>query len=163
MSRTSPLSLVIATLVGAIIGFGVDAFLVGRGGSVYLVPWEFATLLAALAVITVVLGIGVRRSLQPKSRWRELRPRAVDVLRFVKTMAVAGAFEAGYLAGFLVYMLSRPIVPDYAVPSAVGTVIAAVMLVIAALVAERLCELPPPTDPDADASSGSGAPHSEPA
>lgn len=163
MRRTSPIALLVAALIGAVAGFVLDTVLVGRGGSVYLVPWEFAALLVAVAGVTIVLGVGVRRSLEPTSRWRELRARAVDVLRFIKTMAIAGAFETGYIAGFLVYMLSRPIVPDYAVPSTVASIVAGFLVVVAALIAERLCELPPPTDPDAAKTTGPTAPQGEPA
>lgn len=161
MKRTSPLLLVLVAVGGAPVGFVLDFVLVSNGGSVYAVPWSFTTTLVAFALLTVGLGFGVRRSLTPRSAFRELRGSAVTILRAVKAMAVAGAFEAGYLVGFIVFMLTRPVVPEFAVPPAIGGSIASVVLVVAALVAERFCEVPP-TDSDAD-SSGDSATENEPA
>ncbi|MEY4458645.1 MAG: hypothetical protein RIS25_1238 [Actinomycetota bacterium] len=151
MKRTRPLVLILAALVGAPVGYVLDHILVSNGGSVYAVPWSFTATLAMFAVVIVVLGFGVRRSLTPGSVFRELRGSAVTVLRAAKAMAVAGAFEVGYLTGFVVFMLTRPVVPEFAVPPAVGGAVASVLVVIAALIAERFCEVPP-TDSDTDTS-----------
>lgn len=161
MKRTSPLLVAIVAAFGAPIGFVLDFVLVSNGGSVYAVPWSFTVTLIAVAVVTVGLGVGVRRSLTPRSAFRELRGSAVSILRAVKAIAVAGAFEAGYLLGFVVFMLTRPVVPEFAVPPAIAGTVASVVLVVAAIIAERFCEVPP-TDSDTDG-SGSTAPGTEPA
>ncbi|MFM6967572.1 MAG: DUF3180 domain-containing protein [Microbacteriaceae bacterium] len=154
MKRTRPLVLILAAVVGAPVGYLLDHILVSNGGSVYAVPWSFTATLVVFAVLIVVLGYGVRRSLTPRSVFRELRGSAVTVLRAAKAMAVAGSFEVGYLTGFVVFMLTRPVVPEFAVPPAVGGAVASLIVVIAALIAERFCEVPP-TDSDSETSPGS--------
>ncbi|MEY5017259.1 MAG: hypothetical protein RL431_308 [Actinomycetota bacterium] len=153
MTRTRPLVLVLTALVGAPVGYLLDHVLVSNGGSVYAVPWSFTATLVLFAVVIAVLGFGVRRSLTPGSAFRELRGSAVTVLRAAKAMAIAGSFEVGYLVGFLVFMITRPVVPEFAVPPAAGGAIASVLVVIAALIAERFCEVPP-ADSETDSSHG---------
>jgi hypothetical protein len=77
------------------------------------------------------------------------------------TLAMAssllGAMVAGFGAGLLVFLLSRPVTPQVgSVVAMAGLVASALALVIAALVAEQFCALPKdpddrqPDDPAAD-------------
>lgn len=55
----------------------------------------------------------------------------------------------GATLGLLVFVISRPVVVEAVIPSNIGGVVASLVLVIAALVAESWCVLPP-QDPDGE-------------
>ncbi len=146
MTRTRPLPLVIAVLAGIIATYLMNVVLAMRGLAVLVAPVSLAVALALIAILLVAFAWPVRRAAKGERRIDPFFATRVVVL--AKASALAGALLAGAAAGILFYLLSRAVVPLGSSVTAGATVVAAVALVIAALVAEHWCSLPPdePTD-----------------
>ncbi len=141
MTRTRPLALIIAALVGAAAAFGLDALLAMRGVAVLVPPVSLAVALVLIGVVVLALAWPVRRAAKGE---RRIDPfYALRAVVLAKASALAGALLAGGAAGILLYLLTRAVVPLGSTLAAGGTVVAAVLLVVAALVAEHWCALPP--------------------
>lgn len=143
MKRTNPLVLIGLTPFGFAVGFFLDWALVVRGFSAIRVPWSLALTTLVLTGIVLALGARVRWATQPKPGRRIDSTLAVQILILAKASSVGGALMAGALAGILTYTLTRPVIAAELVPSAVGALIASIVLVVGALIAERLCRIPP--------------------
>lgn len=149
MSRTRPAALIVAALIGMAAGFGIDTALAMRGLAVIVPPISLAVALVLIAVVVLALAWPVRRAAKGE---RRIDPfYALRAVVLAKSSAVAGALLAGASMGILIYLLTRAVVPLGSTLAAGGTVAAAVVLVIAALVAEHWCALPPdePTEESA--------------
>lgn len=146
MTRTRPLPLLIAVLAGVIATYLMNVVLAMRGLAVLVAPVSLAVALALIAILLVAFAWPVRRAAKGERRIDPFFATRVVVL--AKASALAGALLAGAAAGILLYLLSRAVVPLGSSLTAGATVVAAVALVIAALVAEHWCSLPPdePTD-----------------
>lgn len=143
MKRTNPLVLVGLTPFGFAVGFFVDWALVVRGFSAIRVPWSLSITVVVLTAIVIAMGARVRWATQPKPGRRIDATLAVQILILAKASSVGGALMFGGVAGILTYTLTRPVVSAELVPSAVGGIIASLVLVVGALIAERLCRIPP--------------------
>ena len=146
MTRTRPLPLLIAVLAGVIANYLMNVGLAMRGLAVLVAPVSLAVALALIAILLVAFAWPVRRAAKGERRIDPFFATRVVVL--AKASALAGALLAGAAAGILFYLLSRAVVPLGSSLTAGATVVSAVALVIAALVAEHWCSLPPdePTD-----------------
>lgn len=146
MSRTRPLPLVIAALAGLAALYLANIVLAMRGVAVLVPPVSLAVALALIAVLLVAFAWPVRSAAKGERRIDPFFATRVVVL--AKASALAGALLAGAAAGILFYLLSRAVVPLGSSLTAGATLVAAVALVAAALVAEHWCSLPPdePTD-----------------
>ena len=149
MKKTNPLFLVGLTPFGFGVGFGVDWVLVTTGRTAIPVPWTLSICLVLIGVAIVALGARVRAAVKP-GKGRRIDPiAAVTIVQLAKASAVGGALMFGATVGLLAFVTSRPVVVDTVIPSNMGGVVAALILVILALVAERMCVLPP-QDPDGE-------------
>ncbi|MFN4001639.1 DUF3180 family protein [Microcella sp.] len=141
MTRTRPLALIVAALVGAAAAFALDSLLAMRGVAVLVPPVSLAVALVLIGVVVLALAWPVRRAAKGE---RRIDPfYALRAVVLAKASALAGALLAGGAAGILLYLLTRAVVPLGSTLAAGGTVVAAVLLVVAALVAEHWCALPP--------------------
>lgn len=146
MSRTRPLSLLVAVLVGAVALYGMNILLAMRGVAVLVPPVSLAVALFLIGVMLVALAWPVRKAATGE---RPIDPFfATRVVVLAKASALAGALLAGAAAGILIYLLSRLVVPLGSSLTAGATLVAAVALVAAALVAEHWCSLPPDEQTD---------------
>jgi hypothetical protein len=143
MKRTNPIALLGLTPFGFAVGFFADWAIVVRGGSAIRVPWTLTVTTLVLTAIVLALGARVRWATQPKPGRRIDPVLAVQILTFAKASSVGGALMIGGVVGILVYTLTRPVVAAELIPGAVGGLIASLVLVIGALIAERLCRIPP--------------------
>ena len=143
MKRTNPLVLLGLTPFGFAAGFLVDWALVARGMSAIRVPWSLSITVVVLTGIVLAMGARVRWATQPKPGRRIDPILAVQILTLAKASSVGGAIMFGGVAGVLVFTLTRPVVTTDLVPSAVAGIVAALVLIIGALIAERLCRIPP--------------------
>lgn len=146
MSRTRPLPLLISALVGIAALYLVNVVLAMRGLVVLVPPASLAVALALIAVLLIALAWPIRSAAKGERRIDPFFATRVVVL--AKASALAGALLAGAAAGILLYLLSRAVVPLGSSLTAGATLVAAVALAAAALVAEQWCSLPPdePTD-----------------
>jgi hypothetical protein len=142
--HTRPATVVLFGLVGAIAGFVLEVALAAAGQPVMIPPYTLAVTLVAAAVIVVVLAVPIRRAIRGTSATRINPFRAMRVVVLAKASSLVGALIAGFSAGVLVFLLTRPVVADVGSlwPGIVAALAGAVLLV-AGLVAERLCTLPP--------------------
>lgn len=148
MTRTRPLTLVIAALVGVASAYGLDSLLALRGFAVVVPPVSLAIALVLIGGVLVALAWPVRRAAAGE---RRIDPfYALRVVVLAKSSAVAGALLAGASAGILLYLVTRAVVPLGSSLAAGGTAVAAVLLLVAGLVAEHWCALPP-DDPTEEA------------
>ena len=149
MTRTRPAALLLAAIVGLALAFAVDTVLAMRGLAVLVPPVSLAIALVLIGVVVLALAWPVRRAASGERRIDPFYATRAVVL--AKASALAGALLAGGAAGILIYLLTRAVVPLGSTLTAGGTVVAAVLLVTAALVAEHWCALPPdePTEESA--------------
>lgn len=143
MKRTNLFALLGLTPFGFAAGFFTDWAIVVRGGAAIRVPWTLSVTVIVLTAIVLALGARVRWATQPEPGRRIDPILAFQILTFAKACAVGGALMLGGVAGVLVYTLTRPVVSAELVPSAIGGIVASLILVVGALIAERLCRIPP--------------------
>ena len=149
MKRTNPWFLLGLTPLGFGVGFGLDWALVSRGGTAIPVPWTLSVSLVLIGIAVVALGTRVRRAVHPE-RSRRIDPiAAVTIVQLAKASATGGALMVGAMVGLLAFVTSRPVVIETVIPSNIGGVVAALILVVLAFVAESMCVLPP-QDPDGE-------------
>ncbi|WP_217181663.1 DUF3180 domain-containing protein [Streptomyces sp. AC495_CC817] len=156
MRRTSAGVLVVLALLGAGVGFLVDQVLTATGRATFTPSLLLPVLLLIIAAAAIGLAWPVRRSVRTGVRIDPFR--ATRAVTLARASSLFGAIMAGFGAGLLAFLLSRPVAPQVGSTVAMIALIAsAVVLVIAALVAEQLCTLPKdpddsePPDPDPSA------------
>ncbi|PRB09655.1 hypothetical protein CQ047_10260 [Microbacterium sp. MYb72] len=145
MRRTSAGVLVVLALVGAGAGFLVDQLLTAMGRVTFTPSLLLPVLLVIVGAAALALAWPVRRSVRTGVRIDPFR--ATRAVTLARASSLLGAIMAGFGAGLLVFLLSRPIDPQVGSTVAMIALIAsAVVLVIASLIAEQFCTLP--KDPD---------------
>ena len=141
MTRTQPTPLLLAALVGMLLGFALDSLLATRGLAVIVPPVSLAVALVLIAAVVLAMAWPVRSA---ASGEKAIDPFfATRVVVLAKASALGGALLAGSAAGIVIYLMSRAVVPLGSTLIAGATVAAAGVLVIASLVAEHWCSLPP--------------------
>jgi hypothetical protein len=116
-------------------------------------PWTAVPGLILLAIGEFGLGRNIGPRLHGKPSAKPIQPMAVPrVVALAKASSAAGAAIAGLALGFLVYtipLLDKP-VPGHDALASAATMLAAIVLVLAALYLERACRAPEPPDDDSD-------------
>lgn len=141
MNRTGVGVLVAAFVVGAIVGFGVDQLLTGAGRSTFTPSLLLPVLLILLGAADILFAIPIRRAITGADPNPVDPFRAVRVVMLAKASSIVGATVAGVAAGLLTFLLTRPVAPVGSVVAVVATLIAGLLLLAAALVAEHLCTI----------------------
>jgi len=145
MKRTSAGVLVLLALIGAGAGFVLDQVLTSTGRATFTPSLLLPVLLVIIGAASLALAWPVRNSVRTGIRIDPFR--AMRAVTLARASSLFGAIMAGFGAGLLVFLLTRPIAPQVGSTVAMIALIAsAVVLVIAALVAEQFCTLP--KDPD---------------
>jgi len=145
VKRTSIGVLAVLALLSAGAGFGFDQLLTATGRATFVPSVFLPILLALLAVVVLGLAWPVRRSVRGGTRIDPFR--ALRAATLARASSLLGAILAGFGAGLLVFLATRP------VPAQVGSTVAmaalivgALVLISAALVAEQFCTLPKDSD-----------------
>jgi hypothetical protein len=145
MRRTSVGLLVVLTLIAGGGGFLLDHLLTAAGRVTFTPSLLLPVLLLLIAAASLGVAWPVRRSVRSGVRIDPFR--ALRAATLARASSLLGAIMAGFGAGLLVFLLSRPVVPQVGSTVAMLALIgSAIVLVIAALVAEQFCTLP--KDPD---------------
>lgn len=148
MKRTGPLPLIGLGFGGAVVGFLLQLWLASAGMATLSPPVTVPITLVVVAAVVLAAAIPIHRAVRAQQRGLVNPFRAMRVVVLAKASSLAGSLVAGIGLGFVVYSLSRPILPGVAALwLAVGTAVAGIVLLIAGLVAEQLCSLPP-DDPE---------------
>ena len=149
--RTLPLSrLALVAAVVGVLAWSALSMLEGRGGVPVRVPWTAPAGMLVIAAAVVAAGWPVRR-------WtRGDRSRRLDGLRAARALVLAraSAYSGAALAGLYLAQVVLA-APDLDVEArrerffvAVAAVLASLVMVVAGLVVERWCKLPPPDEED---------------
>ena len=160
MKRTS-FGLVIALIaVAAVVGYLIELALVTNGSHAFAPPISVPLTLTAIAVVVVALASPVRRKVTGKRKARLDPFYAVRVAVLAKSSALTGALLTGFGGGIIVHTVSLPIVNGDLLGRGIAQTVGAALLLIAGLVAERLCTLPPDdTAPESPPGSTAGGSH----
>lgn len=145
MKRTSIGVLLVLALLAAAAGFLLDHVLTSMGRATFTPSLLLPVLLLLIAAACLGVAWPVRTSVRSGIRIDPFR--ATRAVTLARASSLVGAIMAGLGAGLLVFLLSRPIDPPVGSTVAMLALIgSAVVLVVAALVAEQFCTLP--KDPD---------------
>ncbi|MEL0625864.1 DUF3180 domain-containing protein [Salinibacterium amurskyense] len=147
VARTSALHLVTIAAAGAAVGWLLEVLLTASGNPIVLPSIALAVSLFLIAVIVVVLAVPIYRSSRGLRKERVNPFFALRVVVLAKASSFAGALLGGATLAIAFYLLSRTITPSSgAVATSFVVSGGAVVLLIAGLVAERLCTIPPDDD-----------------
>lgn len=147
MKRTGPAPLLALAAAGVIIGYLLDLALASAGRPVFVPPATLAVALVLIGAVILALAWPVRRAVKDDTVNRIDPFYATRVVVLAKASSLAGALLGGMGLGIVLYLLSRAVVPGVgSVLLAGSTAVGAVVLMVAALVAERMCALPPIDD-----------------
>lgn len=152
MSRTRPLVVVLTWLAAAAAAFTADATLAGMGRPVLFVPATVGVVLAVMGAVLLAAAWPVRQAVRDRKRRVGFR-HATRVLGFAKASSVLAGLAGGWTTGVLLFLLSRPVISGTTLVMALVAIGGAVVLLIAALVAESWCMLPPDDEAPASAAS----------
>ena len=149
MKRTRISSLLGLALVGAVAGFLIDLAIASAGRPVLIPLLTVPLTLVVVAALVIGFAIPIHRATKGTLR-RPIDPfRAMRVVVLAKASSLVGALLLGASGGVLVYLLSRPVVPSLgSVWQDVAAIVGAIVLLVAGLVAEHLCTIPPTDDDD---------------
>ncbi|MFJ4224039.1 DUF3180 domain-containing protein [Microbacterium sp. NPDC089695] len=145
MRRTSIGLLVVLALLAGGAGFVLDHVLTAAGRVTFTPSLLLPLLLLLIGAASLSVAWPVRTSVRSGIRIDPFR--ATRAVTLARASSLLGAIMAGFGAGLLVFLLSRPIDPPVGSTVAMLALIgSAVVLVVAALIAEQFCTLP--KDPD---------------
>jgi hypothetical protein len=159
VTKTRPSTLVALFLFGAGAGWIIETVLVASGRPTLIPPFTLGAVLALLGVFIVLLALPVYRVVR-KSPGARVDPfYATRVVLLAKASSLAGSLVSGLSTGALIYLLTRSVSPAVgSVAMSISTLVGAVVLLIGALIAEKMCTLPPEDDDSRDAAVGPAQP-----
>jgi DMSO reductase anchor subunit len=157
MKRTGAGILIIALVVGAVVGFVLDTMLTSMGRATFTPAASLPTILALLGVVIVVLAVPVFRASRGRSARRIDPFRALRIAMLAKASSLVGAAALGFALGLLGFLATRPVTPSIgSMGSIIATLVCAVLLVVAGLVAEQLCTIRKDDDDDTPGNTPAG-------
>ncbi|MGA0847639.1 MAG: DUF3180 domain-containing protein [Pontimonas sp.] len=158
MTQTTPIALLMGAVIGGVVGWAGQWILVVTGNPALTPPITWGVALAALGALTLALAWPIRSHVRAEKSRGPLDPfYATRVVLLAKAGALAGSALAGVGLGFLVFFASRPVISSPALWQAVAALAGAIVLAVAALIAERWCTLPP----DSSENGGDAVPEGE--
>ncbi|GAA1235572.1 hypothetical protein JOF42_001141 [Microbacterium phyllosphaerae] len=145
MKRTSVGLLVVLAILAGAAGFVLDHMLTAMGRTTFTPSLLLPVLLLLIAAASLGVAWPVRSSVRNGIRIDPFR--ATRAVTLARASSLVGALMAGFGAGLLVFLLTRPIDPPVGSTVAMLALIgSAIVLAVAALIAEQFCILP--KDPD---------------
>jgi hypothetical protein len=144
MKRTRPTSLIGLGVLGLVVGFLGEFAAASSGLAVFVPPLTLPITLVAVAIIVVAFAVPIRRAVRGRSSRRIDPFQATRIVVLAKACGLSGALLTGAGIGILLFIFTRDVLPasNAVLLSALGTA-GAVVLLIAGLVAEYFCTLPP--------------------
>ncbi|WP_025158237.1 DUF3180 domain-containing protein [Leifsonia aquatica] len=160
MNRTRPTSLIGLGIVGLVIGFLGELAASAMGVAVFIPPLTLPITLVAVAAIIVAFAVPIRRAVRGRSARRIDPFQATRIVVLAKACGLSGALLTGAGIGLLAYLLSRDVLPGgSSILLTVLATVGAVVLLVAGLIAESFCSLPPEDDDADDPESSHVHPH----
>ncbi|KQR21575.1 MULTISPECIES: DUF3180 domain-containing protein [Microbacterium] len=157
MRRTGVGILAVAVVVGAAAGFILDTMLTAMGRATFSPAASLPTILALLGAVIVVLAVPVWRATRSRGT-RRINPfQALRIAMLAKASSLLGAVSFGFSLGLIVFLTTRPVTPSLgSMGTIVATLVCAVVLVVAGLVAEQLCTIRKDDDDDTPGNTPTG-------
>lgn len=147
MTRTNPLHLVLLAALGATLAWFLQTALVASGNAVVIPPVTLAFALALIGAIVIVMALPVRKVARRVEGARVDPFYATRVVMLAKASSLSGSLLAGAGLGIAAYLVTRSVIPGVgSVAMALASVAGAIVLLVAGLVAEYMCTLPPDDD-----------------
>lgn len=144
MKRTRISTVVSFLVVAAVAGFAFDATLAATMHPVASPAITLGLVLLAIAAIVISLAVPVFRVARGRTRAPIDAYYATRVVLIAKASSLAGAILGGFTAGMLVYTLTRGVaVEASALVTTIVAVVGGLVLLVAGLVAEFMCTVPP--------------------
>jgi len=159
MRRTSVVVLLLVALAAGAAGFLVDHALTVAGRATFTPVLALPILLVLLGAAVLALAWPVRSSMRRRGEARRrVDPfRAFRIAMLARASSLLGAMIAGFAVGLAAYLLTRPVAPPLgSITAVIVTLGGALVLTVAALIAEHFCTLPEDGGPhDTDGPHGS--------
>lgn len=151
MRRTRPTSVIGLGVLGLVVGFLGEFTAAGSGLAVFVPPLTLPITLVAVAIIIVAFAIPIRRAVRGRSSRRIDPFQAMRIVVLAKACSLSGALLTGAGIGILFFLLTRDVLPssNAVLLTVLGTA-GAVVLLVAGLLSEFFCTLPPGDDNDED-------------
>src|SRR5690606_30975843 len=146
MKKSSPLGLVLLALFGIGAGFLLEWLLARRGLAMLQLEAMFSIVLVLLGLALIGLAWPIRRMVRDKKAQRVSPFWAVRILLLAQASAYAAALMAGIAGGILIWAFTKLGLPLEVYLTNGFACLAGVALLIAALVAESFCRIPPSDD-----------------
>ncbi|QNO37645.1 DUF3180 family protein [Protaetiibacter sp. SSC-01] len=151
MTRTRPGLLALLALGAGVVAIALQLGLGAVGLSKIVPQVTLAVTLVLIAVVVVVIALPVRRATRAaRDRAADAPPRprvdpfyATRVVLIAKASAVTGSLLGGAAAGLVGELLIRPVSAASSVWAGVAMLVGSVLLLVAGLLAEGWCVLPP--------------------
>lgn len=157
MKRTGAGILTIAVIIGAAVGFILDTMLTAMGRPTFSPAASLPTILALLGGVIVMLAVPVHRAARNRGA-RRINPfQALRIAMLAKASSLLGAVLLGFSLGLVVFLTTRPVTPSLgSMGTIIATLVCAVVLVVAGLVAEQLCTIRKDDDDDTPGNTPTG-------
>ncbi len=144
MNKTKPTPLIGLFLLGGVGAYLTEILLQSRGGYIFVPPITVAITLTIAAVAVILLALPIRRRVTGKRKEPVDPLYAARVLALAKASSLAGSLLLGVGIGIAIYLFGRPIAPTgFILANVITHISSALLLIVAGLIAENLCVLPP--------------------
>lgn len=144
MTHTSSTTLIMAALMGGVLGWAGQWALVSSGNPALIPPVTWGVAVATLGAVILALAWPIRVQVRAQVRISPVDPfYATRVVLLAQAGAVGGAALAGVALGCVVFFLGRPVLSGEGLWLSALAVVGAIVLAVCALIAERWCTLPP--------------------
>jgi Protein of unknown function (DUF3180) len=158
VTRTRASTLILLAILGAALGWFLQVVLVGLGRPAIVPPLTLGTVLALIGVIVVILALPIRRVVKGTATAPVDPFYATRIVVLAKASSISGGLLGGAAVGILAFLLTRSVVPGVSsVTMSAATVVGAVILLVAGLIAEKMCTLPPDDEANQDAPAGTAS------
>jgi hypothetical protein len=144
MKRTQAFPFILLAIGGGVVTYLVELLLQSSGAPAALPPYSLSLTLVGIAIADILLAIPVRRLITGKRKERLSPFYAVRVAVLAKASSHAGALLLGVGVGMMIFLVARPIAPNWdLLGRAIASAASAAIVMTAGLIAERMCQLPP--------------------
>jgi uncharacterized membrane protein YczE len=143
MKRTSPTPVIALFVIGLAVGFLAEISAAASGVPVFVAPLSLPITLVVIAAGVVILAWPIRKATKGDSG--PVNPFvAMRIAVLAKSASLSGSLLFGAGTGILLYLLTRAVMaPSDSLWLTVAGALGGAVLLIAGLVAEFFCTLPP--------------------
>jgi len=146
VTRTRPIHLILLAMLGAVLLWFVQIALAAGGRPVVIPPYTLGVALVLIGGIVVAMAWPVWRVTRKVPGARVDPFYATRVVMLAKASSLGGALLGGAGIGLILYFVSRSVLQVGSITMAAVASGGALLLLVAGLVAEYMCTIPPDDD-----------------